>query len=849
MPEPADAFPIVGRALAKRGMLSPLISPVAFRKLRVAAEAKARAEHPGEGVEIALEAIYEQIPGGLVLGSTPTQLAEAELRAEQELLVPDLDMLELVRTAREAGKLVVAVSDTYLSEPRLRSLLDPWFEGAAAIDRVFASNEHGTGKTERLFEIVLRELGREPLELLHVGDNELADVRSPERLGIRTLLFERRPRQVAEALKRERHYADPDELGDRGDLGLAAARSKVLHRRELAVLPEELRPYWRYGAAHLGPSLTGLAEYVHERARDIGVSKAFCLMREGELLARMVNAAAPYVGSDVVAEPLWVSRQVCARASIFEGTEPELRALLSRRRPPTVRELCATLAVDVEASPLLLRHADARMNEAALADEVFAELHSNPDLRVPMVGEARRLRERVLAYVRSKLPEGETDLLLVDLGWGGTIQTLLQRILHRERVGVLTRGVYLITHDLAVARLIEGVEIDGYLASAAVPGPPVRAIMRSPEILEQACMPDVGSQVDLDADLQPVLGPPADADLVQSAERNAVQKGVLAFQREWSRYGTALRRSAPSLADREARPLLLASLARALVSPTAEEAAAFGRWIHDENFGSEAVETIAGGAGAARALRYMGPEELIALPMSELYWPFGLATMADERLAGAAEAVAMERLPADAFSSVVETGDFEVYYDNGFGFGESWKKAVESRRNRFGLSYARAELHADEVRGVRLDPVKAPAVVRLDWIALTCFVRGEPDPRRFTFETAEELERLTMRGLQPVAPKLMLSPGDDPQIEIDLAALTGGTPPYWVLVECGYAVMPAAPPAADVRARELQRRAEARSRAAKRFVRRIENRTGLPVGEPLRRGWRALRGRVRRSPA
>ena len=53
--------------------------------------------------------------------------------------------------------------------------------------------------------------------------------------------------------------------------------------------------------------------------------------------------------------------------------------------------------------------------------------------------------------------------------------------------------------------------------------------------------------------------------------------------------------------------------------------------------------------------------------------------------------------------SVVEAGDFEVYYDNGFGFGEEWKQKLESKRNRFGLSYVRATVRADEVRGVRIE--------------------------------------------------------------------------------------------------------------------------------------------------
>jgi hypothetical protein len=231
--------------------------------------------------------------------------------------------------------------------------------------------------------------------------------------------------------------------------------------------------------------------------------------------------------------------------------------------------------------------------------------------------------------------------------------------------------------------------------------------------------------------------------------------------------------------------------------------------------------------------------------MSEVYWPFGLAALEDEHLAAATEATSMGRMPPEAFYSVVEAGDFEVYYDNGFGFGEEWKLKLESKRNRFGLSYARTTVRADEVRGVRIDPAAAPCILRIDWIALTCSVRGQVDPVRLMFDSPESLERWTVRGAELLRPKLFLIDGGDPQFELDVRAALGGSP-YEVTVECAYAILPSAPPGTDRRPTEVARRAEASSRAVKRFVRQVENRTGVPLGRPLRKGYRRLRARLKR---
>jgi hypothetical protein len=445
-----------------------------------------------------------------------------------------------------------------------------------------------------------------------------------------------------------------------------------------------------------------------------------------------------------------------------------------------------------------------------------------------------------MEYLRRQAA-GQQRVVLVDLGWGGTIQSLLHQLLHREaRVNgaddAPLHGLYLVTQELALQRALDGLELYGFLGGFGVPGPAVRSIMRSPEILEQVCMPDVGSQVGLSADLEPVLGGAVDERIPQAAYRAAVQAGIRAFQREWARYAVLMPDRRARLTTPELREQLLAQVTRALVSPTEHEATVFGAWIHDENFGSHGSDLLVGGPETARAFRHMEPRDVVATPMAEVYWPFGLAALEDEHLAASIEAMTTGRLAPEAFYSVVEAGDFDVYYDNGFGFGEGWKVTLESKRNRFGLSYARTTVRADEVRGVRLDPAAAPCILRVDWIALTCSMRGRAEPARLVFDSPEALDRFVVRGASPLRPKLYVIDGTDPQFELDLRRALGESP-YEVTVECAYAILPSAPPGTPVR------REAPKSQSVKRFARQMENR-GLKV-EPLRKGYRRLRARFR----
>src|SRR5947209_7456785 len=100
VPDATDAFPILGARLAERGLISPEIAPGVFKKLRIGAENRARRMRSdgGRGVEVTLDEIYDQLRLG-----APGRLAVVEVEVERELLMPDVDVLELVRPTRAPG--------------------------------------------------------------------------------------------------------------------------------------------------------------------------------------------------------------------------------------------------------------------------------------------------------------------------------------------------------------------------------------------------------------------------------------------------------------------------------------------------------------------------------------------------------------------------------------------------------------------------------------------------------------------------------------------------------------------------------------------------------------------------
>jgi predicted HAD superfamily hydrolase len=750
--EPVDAFELIGTRLIAAGRLHDSVDAAAFAQLRRFTELRVRErfEDEHEQTEIRLEEIYGALPEWLFADGTREDAMQAELDTEREILLPDLDVAQLLIDAAAAGKAIAAVSDTYLSAEQLAELVE---QTGVPFKWIFTSADHRENKSGKLWDIVLAATGADPAAVLHVGDNEQADVEEPAERGIRVVHLERRSERFETMVQAEARFSGTRTRA--GDGGLTALRAKLEHRAELTQTPSALQPFWRFGAQVYGPVLTGFAEWVHERTREAGASTAFCLMREGGFLSELVNAGAPAVAEPVQARPLWINRDLCTRAAIGAGTREELLPLFFRRTTPTLREVLRSLGLEPNDLPRFATHADTRMDDPITRELVLEELTTNEPVRERIAARSRVLREKLVAYVERECGT-EGPIVVVDLGWGATIQQRLVRALEQAGRPRHVVGLYVVTHEAAADAVRAGCEVRGYVVNLGAPAAVSDLVMRAPEIIEQALMPAHGTQLDWTDDLEPVLEDSAPRS-VQDVEAEALRRGVRAFQRELLRYEEAHpRRIAPIDAD-----LLAPILLRAVAAPTAEEARAFGRWMHDEGAGGTGAASIVDGEWADK-LRHLAPEQLAELPMRDLYWPYGLARQHDPGVADLAAAAAAGLIGWEATGSPLETGKVTIEPIDGVGTEGSPTYDAVPQRNRHGLSFASASLESGMITALQIRLGEHPALVRVDWISLRLWVQGEREPRVVRLAAPGDFALLEARNLLPVGPSVFLGTNDAP---------------------------------------------------------------------------------------
>ncbi|MEV4002036.1 HAD family hydrolase [Actinomadura sp. NPDC049753] len=832
VPRPTDAFALLGARMRESGLCPPWVTDATFRRMRIAAEDAARRGRDALGTEISLFDVWRAMPDGIFGAASLEDLVEAEIQVERELTVVDLDVAEVVRAAREQDLQVVLVSDTYFTEDHLSRLLDRPELGPLDGVRVFRSNQHGTDKASGLWEIVLRDLDRAPEQIVHVGDHEIADHEVPRKLGIRTVHYRRLDDPYLDVLGREkepvRPFDDhaPDLDGRHGDFGLTSLRAKAVHSG-VPFTTSALDVAWRYGAGVLGPVLTGFAEWAAWRAHETGTRRLWCPMREGELLSRLINEAAGARGWDVHAAPVWLSRFTTSLAGLDPHDTAAVHAFVRTGYRLTVRQALSVLELQPGDVPGLATELDTVIDNGDIAERVARALTETPHLCNRLAVTVTAARERMIKSLRDAGALGDDalaagELTLVDLGWGGTIQRQLARALEIARIDVRPAGLYLATDGRAERVHMAGLRAEGYLAQSGHPTHVAATVTRSPEIVEQCVNALCGSLIGYTEDGAPVLGRTADSPS-QNAERRTVQDGVLAFQRMWNRYVAASDGAWPDLARPEAaRNRLARILVAALESPTPDEAAVFGNWTHEDNFGSSLVTTLLP-ADIKAAVPYLSPGDLGDLHMRDSFWP-ALIAASDTGLGAMARAIADGAIDAEAFDPSGEKHETRLRFRTA---DDRWHEPIRRRVriNHNGLSFSRLSFEHHDTVDISLAIPGRPAIVRVDWIEARVIAGGRRREQVLRWDKPEDFVGLHYADCRYLGGNLMEFDTSYAAVWLPLARRAGVPAVSSGQITIAFAMLPQSATGMAPRM-PVDRRAERAARAARLTERvRTEYRT------------------------
>jgi len=416
---PETIFRRTGEKLRDQGLLD--IPPRAFEQMRAEAERRTRKHRPQR--EINLAEIYQEMNRLWFFPETKLrELMHRELETERENLYAIPGAVKLIEQARQAGKRIVFVSDMYLPKYFLREVLIEQHLMADG-EGLYVSSEWGGSKAGgRLFPLLLQQEKLKGAQVLHLGDSLYCDVVRATEQGIQA-------RQITRGSL------------NRFELALAKAEAELFERPgQLAGFARQARlnaqangEYFvaaRMGSSLAGPLLTAYAEWVLRTALKRQLRRLYFLARDGEVLMRLCEVLAPFVGAaDIELKYLYGSRETWSPAAQLPMDEAAADFF--------ARQIAWT-ASTWEHCVEYLGFTPAEINATSLQDkwgatvknlewkkQIFRDVAGNPVLGPKLrqrLGEktalaARYMREQGLA---EPVPSG-----LVDCGWSGTWTDLI----------------------------------------------------------------------------------------------------------------------------------------------------------------------------------------------------------------------------------------------------------------------------------------------------------------------------------------------------------------------------------------------------------------------------------------
>lgn len=171
--EPDDAFKVLGK----------LVQDEKFIEKRKKAEQQAREKL---GHDVNLDEIYDEYMLENNLSKEETSiLKNNEIKLEKDLLVPRKDMCSLLKELKKKNKKVILVSDMYLTKKVIVDILNNC--GYKDLyDALYLSCDINKRKDLKTMWTFLKKIYPKE-KILHLGDNDLSDVQYPKEFGIDTL--------------------------------------------------------------------------------------------------------------------------------------------------------------------------------------------------------------------------------------------------------------------------------------------------------------------------------------------------------------------------------------------------------------------------------------------------------------------------------------------------------------------------------------------------------------------------------------------------------------------------------------------------------------------------------------
>ncbi len=405
----------------------------AFETYRVVAESQSRSK---KGKDVGLDDIYQEF---VQLSGLPVSQVEVirskEEQTELASVSPRHEVVELIAMAKNAGKRVVLISDMFLPKATIELMLES--NGIVGWDRLYLSSDYGVRKDSgELYEAMMAEERVEGKEVVMIGDNERSDLQLPsDFFGIRCIhLF--RANDMARSLPAYEHFVSNKVVGDINDeltMGLLVRKNlnKIadFHENDINIFGSDPR---QTGYNVVGPVVLSFCQWLITQAKADKVNRLYFLAREGKLIKQVYDAWAASIPNAPKSYYLQVSRRAVNVPNIISFDDVKLIAqgdYFSNTISSFLFERFGLELNEQRWSEIYSKGLWHKDDALEIKNKNIQHLEPLLQFLLPdILREAKEEKRAIMRYLEESEFMSGSNLAVVDVGYSGTIQKSLNRL-------------------------------------------------------------------------------------------------------------------------------------------------------------------------------------------------------------------------------------------------------------------------------------------------------------------------------------------------------------------------------------------------------------------------------------
>lgn len=384
-----------------------------FHLRRVQQEAKTREQHK-DRKEISIFEIYKNLANDSI---------EEEIAAELKFCVVHPEVYDFYIKILSAGKKIYFVSDMYLDREIVSRILKE--NGFCTYEDVYVSSEDDLLKGDgSRFEWLNRNIPESAGSTIHIGDNHVSDFLQPRAHGFDALHF----MECGVYYRQDSFlYSKIEFLNSKHSLGLSFLTATFRYWKSgFHDLPPD---YWRqFGFLYGGALISAFCGFIHKQLsrKKLSCDKIYFLARDGDIMSQVYQL----LYDDVQAVYLMASRRCMLFPSLKSLTHADDKEALKQFIGPlgntSAKDILERFGyTDLDNLEVDLENIGPDPSKWTDRDILACILRHKPTIMEKVVAE----RGMLFDYFTEMSCFDQDDIVIVDVGWGGSIQNSLVKLL------------------------------------------------------------------------------------------------------------------------------------------------------------------------------------------------------------------------------------------------------------------------------------------------------------------------------------------------------------------------------------------------------------------------------------